>query len=499
MRRLFSLFFVSLAVSGQPLAIEGERLRAHIRFLANDLLEGRAVGTRGGQLATQYLASAFEAAGAQAAGDDGTFFQRVPLTGVLVDPASSLSIGGKSLAWRTNFVGTTQTQEESVRFSAALVFVGHGIKAPEFGWDDYAGADVKGKIVVLFTGEPPSGDPAFFDGKALTYYGRWTYKFEEAARQGAAGAIILHTDETASYGWSVVENSWAREDIQLERAAADVNLRFAAWISTAAARLAGLKVEEMLALADQKGFVATPLPQMASVALRAKVRKIESQNVAAHIAGSEPKAEAEHIIYSAHWDHLGTGSQGEDRIFNGAVDNATGCAMLVEFARAWAALSPRPRRSVVFLAVTGEESGLRGSEYYVRHPLFPLAAAKLNINMDGILPGGQPGGLLALGEDKTKAWPLLEEAARRFGLPLRADPRPEAGSAFRSDHFSFVKAGVSAFSLIPVDVPGDFARSYNGKHYHQPSDEYTLDWELTSLESMANLALVFGVNMASRP
>ena len=209
----------------------------------------------------------------------------------------------------------------------------------------------------------------------------------------------------------------------------------------------------------QKGFVAAALPQIASVALRAKVRKIESQNVVVRIAGSDP--EAEHIIYSAHWDHLGAGSQGEDRIFNGAVDNATGCAMLIEFARAWAALSPRPRRSVVFLAVTGEESGLRGSEYYVRHPLFPLAAAKVNINMDGILPGGQPGGLLALGEDKTKAWPLLEEAARRFRIPLRADPRPAAGSAFRSDHFSFVKAGVSAFSLIPFDVPGEFARSYN--------------------------------------
>ncbi len=499
MRRLIWLFLTTLTVLGQPLAVEGERLRAHIRFLANDLLEGRAVGTRGGQLAAQYLASALEAVGTQGAGDGGTFFQRVPLTGVLVDTASSLTVGGKALAWRTHFVGTTHTQEEALRFSAPLVFVGHGIHAPEFGWDDYAGTDVKGKIVVLFTGEPPSEDPAFFGGKALTYYGRWTYKFEEAARQGAAGAMIVHTDETASYGWSVVENSWAREDIQLERAATDASLRFAAWISTPAARLAGLNVEELLARADQKGFVAILLPQSASVVLRAKVRKIESQNVVARIAGSDPKAMAEHIIYSAHWDHLGTGTQGGDRIFNGAVDNATGCAMLIEFARAWAALSPRPRRSVLFLAVTGEESGLRGSEYYVRHPLFPLADAKLNINVDGILPGGKPGGVLALGDDKAKAWPLIEEAARRFALPLRPDPRPEAGIAFRSDHFSFAKAGVSAFSLIPVDVPGEFARSYNGKHYHQPSDEYSADWEMTSLESVANLALTLGVNAASRP
>ncbi len=499
MRRLIWLFIVTFAAFGQPLVIEGDRLRAHIRFLANDLLEGRAVGTRGGQLATQYLASALEAAGAQPAGEGGTFFQRVPLSGVQVDPASILTIGGKPLAWRTHFVASTHTQEETLRFSAPLVFVGHGIKAPEFGWDDYAGADVKGKIVVLFTGEPPSENPAFFAGKALTYYGRWTYKFEEAARQGAAGAIIVHTDATASYGWSVVENSWAREDIQLERVPSDLNLRIAAWISTAAARLAGFDVEELLTRADQKGFVAQPLPQIVGVAIKAKLRKIESQNVVARIEGSDPGAKEEHVVYSAHWDHLGVGTQGEDRIFNGAVDNATGCAMLIEFARAWASISPRPRRSVLFLAVTAEESGLRGSEYYVRHPLFPLSAAKLNLNVDGILPGGKPAGLIALGEDKTMVRPLLEEVARRFVLPLLPDPHPEAGLAFRSDHFSFVKAGVSAFSLIPVDVPGEFARNYNTKHYHQPSDEYSSDWELTSLEAIANLALVLGVSVASQP
>jgi Zn-dependent M28 family amino/carboxypeptidase len=191
--------------------------------------------------------------------------------------------------------------------------------------------------------------------------------------------------------------------------------------------------------------------------------------------------------------------EGKDRIFNGAVDNATGCAMLLEFARAWAAMVPRPRRTAIFVAVTGEESGLRGSEYYVRNPLLPLSAARLNINVDGISPGGRPGGLLALGEDKTKAWPLIEEAARRFALPLRPDPRPEAGSAFRSDHFSFVRAGVSAFSLIPVDVPGAFAAEYNRKHYHQPTDEYSPDWDMTSNEAIANLAMMIGVNAASRP
>jgi len=496
---LLCVFLFVISAFGQPLSIEGDRLRAHIRFLSSDLLEGRAVGTRGGELTTQYLASAFEAAGAKGAGDGGTFFQRVPLAGVLVSPASRITLGGKPLLWRKDFVGSTHTQEEEVNLAAPLVFVGHGIRAPEFGWDDYAGVDAKGKIVVLFTGEPPSEDPAFFGGKALTYFGRWTYKFEEAARQGATGAIIIHTEATASYGWNVVENSWAREDIQLERKVTDPALRVAAWISSTAATLAGLDVEDLLRKADTKGFTAIALTQTAQVDIQAKLRKIESQNVVARVQGSDPSTGDEHILYSAHWDHLGVGLEGEDRIFNGAVDNASGCAMLIEFARAWAAMSPRPRRSVLFLAVTGEESGLRGSDYYTRNPLLPLAAAKLNINVDGIVPGGKPGGLLALGEDKANAWPLIEEAARRYGVALRPDPRPEAGAAFRSDHFSFVKAGVSAFSLIPVDVPGTFAQNYNQKHYHQPSDQYSPDWDMTSNEIVAKLALMIGVNAASRP
>ncbi len=504
MSRWICIFLFTIPAFSQPLSIVGDRLRAHIRFLSSDLLEGRAVGTRGGELTTQYLASAFEAAGAKGAGVGGSFFQRVPLSGVLVSPSSRLTIGGKTLAWRKDFVGSTHTQEQAVSFSAPLVFAGHGIRAPEFGWDDYSGVNVKGKIVILFTGEPPSEDPKFFAGKALTYFGRWTYKFEEAARQGAAGAILIHTEETASYGWNVVENSWAREDIQLERTTSDPALRVAGWISSEAARSAGLDVEDLLRRSDTNGFTAIPLAQTARVDMKAAIRKIESQNVAATVQGSDPAAGEEHILYSAHWDHLGLALEGNDRIFNGAVDNASGCAMLIEFARAWAAMSPRPRRSVIFLAVTGEESGLRGSDYYTRNPLLPLSSALLNINVDGIVPGGKPGGLLALGadktgEDKTNAWPLIEEAARRYGIAMRPDPRPEAGIAFRSDHFSFVKAGVSAFSLIPVDVPGDFAQAYSQNHYHQPSDEYSPDWDMTSNEIIAKLALMIGVNAASRP
>jgi Zn-dependent M28 family amino/carboxypeptidase len=495
MIRFAALIVCVFVAAGQPLQVEGDRLRAHVRFLSFDLLEGRAVGTRGGQLTTQYLASAFEAAGAEVT------LQRVPLAGVLVDPGSSLAIGPVKFDWRKDFVASTQTQEETVKLEAPLVFVGHGIRAPEFGWDDYAGVSVKGKVVVLFTGEPPSEDAAFFGGKALTYYGRWTYKFEEAARQGAVGAVILHTAGTASYEWNVVENSWAREDIQLEKDASVPALRVAAWIHADRARAAGMDVEGLLAKADAKGFVGMEMEQKLKVNLKAVVRKVESENVVARVAGSDPAVGGEHVLYSAHWDHLGMASSGgQDRIFNGAVDNATGCAMLIEMARAWAGLNPRPRRSAVFLAVTGEESGLRGSDYYARHPLYALGGAVVNLNVDGIVPGGKPAGLLALGEDKNrKAWPLVEEAARRYGLPLRPDPRPEAGSMFRSDHFSFLRAGVSAYSLMPVDVPGDFAQMYNSRHYHQPSDEYAADWDMTSNEIVAKVALTIGVSAASRP
>ncbi len=495
MIRLLLMGLAAIVATAQPLEITGDRLRAHIRFLSSDLLEGRAVGTRGGQLTVEYLKSAFEAAGARVQ------LQRVPLAGVLVDGGSKLVLGNKTLDWRRDFVASTHTQESQIDLDAPLVFAGHGIKAPEFGWDDYAGLDVKGKVVLLFTGEPPSEDPAFFGGKALTYYGRWTYKFEEAARQGAAGALILHTDGTASYGWNVVENSWAREDIQLERDAAVPALRLAAWISSDAARAAGLNVEDLLRRADQRGFTGTPLDLKFSARLKASIRKVESHNVVARVEGSDPALRGEHVIYTAHWDHLGMAAQGgPDRIFNGAVDNATGCAMLIEMARAWAALDPKPRRSAVFIAVTGEESGLRGSDYYARHPIWPLDLVVTNLNVDGITPGGKPAGLLAMGEDKKKrAWPLVEEAARRYGLPLVPDPRPEAGGMFRSDHFSFMRAGVPAYSLVPVDVPGEFARVYNGKHYHQPSDEYSEDWDMTSNEIIARLALGIGVNAASRP
>jgi Zn-dependent M28 family amino/carboxypeptidase len=501
-RFLFS-FVVSISLFGQTLGIEGERLRAHVRFLASDDLEGRSVGTRAERLTTEYLAAAFRAAGAQPGGENGTYFQRVPLAGVTTLDRSQLSIGGRAVAMRSGWIATAYSQEESVKLEADMVFVGHGIVAPEYGWNDYAGVDVKGKVVLLFTGEPPSEDEGFFAGKGLTYYGRWTYKMEEATRQGAAGVLILHTNATASYGWDVVRNSWGREDVQVRRATGAAALRLAGWITEAEgeriAAAAGSSVSQMLASADQRGFQARALPVKAKADLALAVRPIESRNVAAKVEGSDARLKEEYVLYSAHWDHLGVATEGAgDRIYNGAVDNGTGCAMLIEMARAWAALPVKPKRSVLFLAVTAEESGLRGSSYYAQSPLVPVAQSVAALNFDAIVPGGKPKGLVATGAEKTKAWPLVQEAARRFGMEILGDPRPEAGSYFRSDHFSFAKAGIAAFSLQAAGVPGDFAQSYGAQRYHQVSDEYSEDWDMTSIEWMSRFGFVLGTNLANR-
>lgn len=497
MRALVLGLFCSVLL-GQPVGVEAGRLRSHIQFLASDLLEGRAVGTRGGELAEAYMAAALAAAGAQPGAADGTYFQEVPLVGVAVDGASTLELGSLRLSWKKDFVATSPSQEERVSLKAPAVFVGHGIVAPEYGWNDYAGVDVKGKVVVLFTGEPPSEDPAFFQGKALTYYGRWTYKFEEAARQGAVGALLIHTEQTAMYGWSVVENSLGREGVQLRPEPGVAVLRVAGWITTGAAEAAGMPVGDWVRSAGQRGFRAREAGVAVGVNLMAKVRQIRARNVVAKVPGTGPAEE--HVVYSAHWDHLGVGGTGPDRIFNGAVDNGTGCATLIELARVWAQVEPRPKATAVFVAVTGEESGLLGSFYYARNPVLPLKGLRVNLNVDGIVPGGRPKGLLALGEERGReARRFVEEAAGLYGLTLMPDPRPEAGAMYRSDHFNFLRAGATAYSLIPVSVPGDFAADYGAKHYHQPSDEYSPEWDMTAIEVVANIALRAGLSAASRP
>lgn len=494
--------------------ISAARIRAHVKFLASDLLEGRGVGARGGELAVEYLAAQLALAGVRPAGERGTYFQWVPLVGVNPQATSTLEVKGQGAAvqlnWLEDFVGVTQQQIEQAAVDAEAVFVGHGIHAPEFGWDDYKGADVRGKVVIVFTNEPPFEDPQFFGGKALTYYGRWTYKYEEAARRGAAACLIVHTTPTAGYGWEVVRSSWGREDMQVKVAAGQPALAFAGWVSERAAEriftLVGTNVAQMLAKADTRGFQPIPLPLRVRGSFPAKVRIVESRNVAGIVPGSDSRRSSEVVLFTAHWDHLGMGdAPSGDRIYNGAVDNATGCAMVLEIARAWAALNPKPRRSALFLFVTAEENGLRGSEYYGRNPLVPVSKTALNLNFDAFYPFGRTTDVVVAGAERTTVWPIVQNIAQRFRLAIKPDPRPEQGSYYRSDHFSLARVGIPAFSIRmgnefagkPAGYGDEVFRQYNQHHYHQPSDEYQESWDFAGMQEMARFGFAIALEVAN--
>jgi Zn-dependent M28 family amino/carboxypeptidase len=514
--RLIAFILLSAAVYGQETSISAQRIREHTRFLSSDLLEGRGVGVRGGELATEYLATQLALAGAKPAGDAGTSFQKVPLVGV--EPAAgatlSAAVWGKAvdLKWADEFIGVSPLERPDVRFEGDAVFVGHGIVAPEYQWDDYKGIDVTNKVVVLFTGEPPSTDPKFFEGRALTYYGRWTYKYEEALRHGAKACIIIHTTPTASYGWDVVRSSWGRETPFVKLGANEKALAGQLWISKEAGdKLLGLAnhtVDELLATADKRGFKAMPLEIQIRAHLPSKIRELDTRNVAAVIPGSDAKLKDEYVIFSAHWDHLGVGDAvNGDKIYNGAIDNATGCAILLELARVWGSLPQKPRRSAVFLAVTAEEGGLRGSEYYGAHPLVPPAKTSIALNFDALYPFGKAKDVVITGAERTTALPLAQQLARRLNLEISPDAAPEAGHYFRSDHFSFARAGIPAFSIEhatefagkPAGYGKQMADEYNEKHYHQPSDEFQADWDFTALQQAAELGYLLGIDAANQP
>ena len=514
LRRAALLAILAGSCAAQIQEISGERIRAHVKFVASDLLEGRAPGTRGEKLAVEYLAAQFALVGAKPAGDNSTYFQKVPLVGVDPQPASELSARGRGrtvrLRWLEEFVGASQRQKPLDQFEAEAVFVGHGITAPEYQWDDFKGADVRGKILLLFTNEPTSTDANFFGGRALTYYGRWTYKYEEALRRGALGVIIIHTAPTAGYGWNVVRTSWGREQPSVKLAGGEAALAFAGWVTSEAGEklLAPSRhtVAELLKASESRDFRPIPLGIRVRGRLAAKVRELDTSNVVARVAGSDPELTSEAVIFSAHWDHLGVGAPvNGDPIYNGAVDNATGCGILVEIARAWAALEQKPRRSALFLAVTAEEGGLRGSEYYALHPAVPAGKTALALNYDAFPPVGRVADVVLSGAERTTALPVIEGVARRMGLEIKPDPHPEQGSYYRSDHFSFAKVGIPAFSVKtgdriagkPADFGEQFFREFNSKHYHQPSDEYHADWDFAGLEQMARFGLLIGLEAAN--
>lgn len=498
--------------AAEPPGISAERIKSAVAHLSSDQFEGRAPGTEGETLATEYLSDEFEKAGLKPIGSEGSFFQAVPLLRVTTSTSSTLQAikAGTTLdiPCEDGFAGLSQTQSDLESFDAEAIFLGHGIHAPEFGWDDYQGVDVRGKVVVLFTNEPPSEDPKFFGGTALTYYGRWSYKFEEAARRGAKACFIIHTNETAGYPYSVARRL---EGAQLERNPAQPVLAFAGWLSREAGEkllaLSGHTVDEALKATDTRGFKPYSLGVNLKGNMPTKVERFVSRNVVGMVEGSDPELKSEAVLLTAHWDHLGIGKpvQG-DAIYNGAADNATGCGLLLELARAWSAQATKPKRSAIFLAVTAEEKGLLGSKYYARHPLVPLNKTALNLNFDMILPIGVPQSIVVTGADRTTAWPQVKGAAERNHLEIEADKRAHLGVFYRSDHFSLAQAGVPAFSVgfgtKLADKPVDYAiaamKEFNDKRYHSPQDDLKADWDFNGFVVLSHFVLDLARDVANR-
>ncbi len=499
----------------------GDRVRAHQRFLSSDALEGRGTGQRGGQVAIEYIATQFELAGLRP-GANGSYIQPVPLVGLETERSSTVSIAKAApegsprrpsasaaepatLAYLTEFVGIDETQSRASEINAEMVFVGYGIEAPEYQWDDYKGADVRGKVLVMLVNDPPSEDPKFFGGKALTYYGRWTYKYEMATRKGATAAVLVHTPQSAGYGWEVVRNSWGREHPYVQLPAGQHALKLASWITEEVARklmrMAGQDLDQLTAAAAQRDFRPVPLGLQLRAQMATKIRELRTANVIGKLEGRDPKLKEQAVVYSAHHDHLGVGEGvGGDNIYNGAVDNASGTAILLELARAFTGAPVRPRRSILFVALAAEEGGLRGSQYYAAHPVVAAGKTAANINYDGIMFLGRTRDAQLLGIERTTLEPIAQRAARELGFRLVADQHPEQGYYYRSDHFSLAKVGIPAVSLdLGTDVVGQPASwgeqqeaEYRQKRYHQPSDEFDSNWDYAAAVQAAEIGIFIG-------
>lgn len=481
-----------------------------VKTLSSDAFEGRGPGTPGEQKSVDYIKAQFERIGLQP-GNDGSWFQVVPMTETTADESTQLHIDVKGKPHDLKFgsdmvIGTRTGKTEIDIKDSPLVFVGYGVDAPEQGWNDYAGVDVKGKTVVMLVNDPGfhAQDESLFEGKRMTYYGRWTYKYEEAARKGAAAAIIIHDTPGASYGWDVVRNSWSGAQYDLPaKDDPDPRLPAQGWITGDVAKQlfadAGLDLDALYKAANKRGFKAVPMDASLSLDLKSTISEKSSRNVIGLLPGSEKPDEA--VVYMAHWDHLGMhpGESG-DNIYNGAVDNATGVAGVLEIADKFAHSEPKPKRSLVFAAVTLEESGLLGSKYYVAHPVIPLDKTVAVINIDAMSVYGKTRDLTVVGMGNSELEDILKPIAEKMGMSLHAESHPEAGGYFRSDHFNFAKAGVPALYVDGGDdlVDGGkaageaAAKDYNEHRYHKPGDQYdAATWKLDG--TMDDLEAVYGV------
>jgi len=503
--------------------ITKEGVLSHIKVLASDEFEGRGPGTKGEDLSINYIADQFKKIGLAPGNTDGTYFQKVPLVGITTgqDAVMSVKVGSKDLKMKfgDDFVARTVRVVEKTGFDADVVFVGYGVVAPEYGWDDYKGMDVRGKVLIMLVNDPPvtdSNNPTklddkMFKGRAMTYYGRWTYKFEIAAEKGAAGVLVVHETGPAGYPWSVPKGSFTIENFDL--VSKDKNMsrvQVEGWITDTKTKellnTAGLNFNTLKKNAASKDFKPVALNAHAKLDLNQKLRFIDSHNVVAKLEGSD-RLKDEYVIYTAHWDHLGIGLPNEkgDKIYNGALDNASGCAGLIEIARAFKALPTPPRRSILFLSVTAEEKGLIGSKYYAENPIYPLEKTVANINMDGLNQWGPTRDVTVVGLGNSTLDDVLQQAAAEKKRVLRPDPEPEKGFYYRSDHFNFAKVGVPALDpndgIDFIGKPAGWGQKkrdeYTENDYHKPSDEIKPDWDFSGAAEDLRLLMTVRYRVAN--
>jgi Zn-dependent M28 family amino/carboxypeptidase len=498
-------------------AIDTGTLMRHIRVLAADSLTGRAPGSPGEEKTVAYLEGQFKALGLAPGNTDGSYIQKVPLVGITVTNAPTLTFAKgsttRALKWRDDYVAWTKHVAATASLDRSpLIFVGYGVEAPEFKWDDYKGVDMTGKTLVMLVNDPPLADTSQFGGPRMTYYGRWTYKFEQGARHKAAGVLVVHQTAPAGYPFAVVQGN-ASEKFDL--VTPDKNMGRSSvegWITLDQARalftLAGQSFDSLQARAATRDFQPVPLDVTASVKLQNKLRTIDSRNVVARLAGSDSATKDEYVIYSSHWDHFGIGEKvNGDSIYNGAADNASGTAGLLTLAKAFAAMKTPPERSILFLSVTAEEQGLLGSQYYAVTPIYPLAKTVANINMDILNTWGPTKDLTVIGLGNSDLDDYASAAAADQGRTLRGDPEPEKGFYYRSDHFNFAKAGVPAFYAEPgvefIGRPADYGMQkrdeYTTNDYHKPQDEIKPGWDLSGAVQDLTLFLKMGYRVANAP
>lgn len=506
---LLGATLVAQAPKPEPPALSESALRGHLTFLSDDLLEGRGTGQRGGELTVAYLEAQARALGLKP-GNGTSYRQEVRISGIALKPAESgLTFGDLKPSFPGDIVFGTGTSQADVAVDAPLVFVGYGISAPEEGWDDYKGLDCRGKVIVMMVNDPQptAAEPHRFGGKSLTYYGRWTYKLEEAERKGAAGVLLIHTTPSASYGWNVVQNSWANERFQLTHEGNPLQ----GWITDAFAQqlfaAGGKNLEELRAAAERKDFRPVDLGIRVSGTVKSAQREVVQANVAAVVPGTDPKLKDEVVIYSAHWDHLGVNEDlrkaGKDGIYNGAVDNASGTAALLAMAQA--AVHRPAKRSQMFLWVCAEEQGLIGSTAYATRPLWPLAKTAADLNLDSLNFVGATRDLGIQGSERTSLEATALKVLKGMGLKAKAVEPDTAGGYFRSDHFCFAKVGVPAFSIeggheFVKDPEGSKkkAAAY-GPRYHQVTDELDPTWDLSGMLQQATFAFRLGQAVADAP